>query len=56
MPGPSQPDEPFMLLDRLSGKERDVLDQLIQHKPTKEIARVLNIGPNPVVLGLRSAL
>lgn len=55
MTGLSQTDEPFMVIDRLSEKERDVLDRVIQHKPTKVIARELNIAPNTVDMRLKSA-
>lgn len=36
------------LLDTLTGKQRDVLDLLIEHKTSKEIARILNISPHTV--------
>ena len=55
MQGLSETDEPFMLLDRLSEKEREVLDLVIQHKPTKVIARELQIAPNTVDMRLKSA-
>ncbi|HYD23472.1 MAG TPA: helix-turn-helix transcriptional regulator [Croceibacterium sp.] len=42
------------LLDRLSEKEREVLDRVIQHKPTKQIARELKIAPNTVDMRLKS--
>jgi DNA-binding CsgD family transcriptional regulator len=47
--------EARQVLARLSSKEREVLDRVLQHKPTKEIARELAIAPNTVDMRLRSA-
>lgn len=43
------------MLDRLTEKERAVLDLVLQHMPTKEIARELGLAPNTVDMRLRSA-
>src|SRR5215207_3105962 len=43
------------LLDRLTPKERAVLDLVLHHRPTKEIARELGLAPNTVDMRLRSA-
>jgi DNA-binding CsgD family transcriptional regulator len=43
------------LLEQLTEKERQVLDLVIQHKPTKQIARELGVAPNTVDMRLRSA-
>lgn len=42
-------------LGQLTEKERAVLDLILQHKPTKEIARELGLAPNTVDMRLRSA-
>jgi DNA-binding CsgD family transcriptional regulator len=42
-------------LGQLTAKERAVLDLVLQHKPTKEIARELQLAPNTVDMRLRSA-
>jgi len=42
-------------LDRLTGKERDVLNLVLERRTSKEIARQLNIVPNTVDLRLRTA-
>jgi DNA-binding CsgD family transcriptional regulator len=43
------------LLEQLTEKERAVLDLVLQHKPTKQIARELGVAPNTVDMRLRSA-
>lgn len=40
--------EDEMLLAELTAKQRDVLDLLIEHKTSKEIARLLEISPHTV--------
>jgi DNA-binding CsgD family transcriptional regulator len=42
-------------LGQLTEKERAVLDLVLEHKPTKEIARELGLAPNTVDMRLRSA-
>ena len=42
-------------LDRLTLKEREVLDLVVQHHTSKEIARHLELAPNTVDMRLRSA-
>lgn len=46
---------PSELLGQLTEKERAVLDLVLQHKPTKQIARELGVAPNTVDMRLRSA-
>jgi DNA-binding CsgD family transcriptional regulator len=43
------------LLDQLTVKEREVLDLVLQHKPSKQIARELGLAPNTIDMRLRSA-
>jgi DNA-binding CsgD family transcriptional regulator len=50
-----QLDRPVDLLSRITEKERAVLDLVLQHKVTKEIARELGVAPNTVDMRLRSA-
>ncbi len=46
---------PSDTLKRLTPKERAVLDLVVQHRTTKEIARQLDVAPNTVDMRLRSA-
>lgn len=48
-------ERPGYLLDRLTAKEREVLDLVLQHHTSKEIARTLELAPNTVDMRLRSA-
>lgn len=50
-----QLDRASELIDRLTQRERAVLDLVIEHKTTKEIARDLDISPNTVDQRLRTA-
>jgi DNA-binding CsgD family transcriptional regulator len=43
------------VLERLTAKEREVLDRVLHHQTTKEIARELDVAPNTVDMRLRSA-
>ena len=43
------------MLDRLTPKERAVLDRVVHRRTTKEIARDLQIAPNTVDMRVRSA-
>jgi DNA-binding CsgD family transcriptional regulator len=49
------PGENAVLLGRLTPKERDVLDRILDYRTTKDIARDLNVAPNTVDMRLRSA-
>jgi DNA-binding CsgD family transcriptional regulator len=49
------PDNDIAALDALTVKQREVLDLLIQHKTSKEIARELGISPHTVDQRVQSA-
>ena len=50
-----QQDRALELFERLTDRERAVLDCVLEHKTTKEIARDLGVSPNTVDQRLRSA-